>query len=51
MKLYTVIFVLLSDLVLAVPTPALGGDVTKVLGKRASVTDVANIGYATQSGG
>ncbi|XPS73515.1 Pectate lyase [Ascochyta lentis] len=51
MKLSTTIFLFAASLVSAVPTPTLEEGAAKVLAKRASVTDVANIGFATQNGG
>ncbi|KAJ4317147.1 hypothetical protein N0V94_005083 [Neodidymelliopsis sp. IMI 364377] len=51
MKLSTALFLLAASLVTASPTPSFREEAAKVLAKRASVTDVANIGYATQNGG
>ncbi|KAJ4363257.1 hypothetical protein N0V95_001160 [Ascochyta clinopodiicola] len=51
MKLSTTLFLFAASLVSAAPTPTLEEGAAKVLAKRASVTDVANIGYATQNGG
>jgi pectate lyase len=51
MKLSTTLFMLAVSLVSAAPTPTLEQGAAKVLAKRASITDAANIGYATQNGG
>ncbi|KAL1867511.1 hypothetical protein Daus18300_006355 [Diaporthe australafricana] len=51
MKFSTTLFCLAVSLVSAAPTPTLEEDATKVLAKRAAITDAANIGYATQNGG
>lgn len=51
MKLYTTVLLLASALVSAAPTLTFEEGTAKVLAKRASVTDAANIGYATQNGG
>ena len=51
MKLSTYLFVLAASVVSASPTPSYNEHAVKVLEKRASVTDAANIGYATQNGG
>ncbi|KZM26992.1 Pectate lyase [Ascochyta rabiei] len=51
MKFSTTLFFFAASLVSAVPTPTLEESPAKLLAKRASVTDVANVGYATQNGG
>lgn len=51
MKLSTTLFLLAASLVAAAPIPNLEEGAVKALEKRASVTDAANIGYATQNGG
>ena len=51
MKLSTALFLLASALVSAAPTPTVEEGAVKVLAKRASITDAANIGYATLNGG
>lgn len=51
MKLLTTLFLLAPALVSAAPTPTIDEGAVKVLAKRASITDVADIGYATQNGG
>ncbi len=51
MKLSTALYLLASALVSAAPTPTIEEGAAKVLAKRASITDAANIGYATQNGG
>ncbi|KAG6358281.1 hypothetical protein INS49_014165 [Diaporthe citri] len=51
MKLSSTLFVLATSLVSASPTPTLEEGVAKVLDKRASITDAASVGYATQNGG
>ncbi|KAF2127573.1 polysaccharide lyase family 1 protein [Dothidotthia symphoricarpi CBS 119687] len=51
MKLSTSLLLLAASVVSASPTPTLKEGVAKVLAKRASITDAANIGFATQNGG
>lgn len=51
MKLATSLFLLAASVVHGSPTPALKGEPAKVLAKRATITDAANIGYATLNGG
>lgn len=51
MKLSTTLFLLAASLVAATPIPTLEEGAAKALAKRASITDAANIGYATQNGG
>ena len=51
MKLSSALIALAASLVSASPTPTLEEGAAKVLDKRASITDAANIGYATQNGG
>lgn len=51
MKLSTLLFVLATSLVSAMPTRTIEEGAANVLIKRASITDAANIGYATQNGG
>jgi pectate lyase len=46
------VFVLLAPIVLAVPTPTEQGPVERArIAKRATISDVADTGYATQNGG
>ncbi|KAH8708371.1 pectate lyase-like protein [Phaeosphaeriaceae sp. PMI808] len=51
MQLTTFLFLAASAVVTALPSPSINGNVAKTLQKRATVSDVANIGYATQNGG
>lgn len=51
MKLPTSLVLLVAAAVSASPTPVLKEDAAKVLAKRATITDAANIGYATTNGG
>ncbi|KAF1960478.1 pectate lyase-like protein [Byssothecium circinans] len=51
MKFSASLLVLLASVVSASPTPSSQEGAAKVLEKRASITDAANIGYATQNGG
>lgn len=51
MKLVASFFLLAASLVSAAPTPTVDEGAAKVLAKRASITDAADIGYATQNGG
>lgn len=41
----------LAAVAIATPTPTSEEGAGPVLGKRASVTEIANLGYATQNGG
>jgi len=51
MKIASTFFFLAASLVSAAPTPTIEEGAARVLVKRASITDAANIGYATQNGG
>lgn len=51
MKLSTSLFLLAASVVSGSPTPSYKEGAAKVLEKRATYTDAANIGYATQNGG
>ena len=51
MKLTTSLFLLAASAVSASPTPSYKEAPAKALQKRATITDAANIGYATQNGG
>ncbi|KAI8942451.1 hypothetical protein NX059_000519 [Plenodomus lindquistii] len=51
MKLTTSLFLLAASLVHASPTPVLKEEAARVLAKRASITDAADLGYATLNGG
>jgi hypothetical protein len=51
MKLSSALLLLAAALVSAAPTPTIEESADKILVKRASITDAANVGYATQNGG
>ncbi|POS70336.1 pectate lyase 2 [Diaporthe helianthi] len=51
MKFSPAIIALAASLVSASPTPTREDDATNVLAKRATITDAANVGYATLNGG
>ncbi|KAF2825919.1 pectate lyase-like protein [Ophiobolus disseminans] len=51
MKLTTSLLLLAASVVSASPTPSYSGGPAKVLQKRATISDAANIGYAAANGG
>ena len=51
MKFTASLLLLVASVASASPTPSYKEGTAKVLEKRATISDAANIGYATQNGG